>query len=111
MNEEEIESRILICEMRERDYRDVGNTKTADRYLNEKYKWEKLINKLNPKRNEQLEEYKRRYRNLEQALIDIRECCEENSIEVNTREYGNLVVTNIDDILQIINKVLGDKNE
>lgn len=47
--------------------------------------------------------------NLKQALNEIKKCCEENAIEVNTKEYGNLVVTNIDDILQIIDKVLGDK--
>ena len=46
MTEQEIESRILICEMRERDYLEVGNTKTADRYKNEKYKWEKLLSFL-----------------------------------------------------------------
>lgn len=48
--------------------------------------------------------------NLKQALNEIRKMVEENAIEVNTREYGNLTVTNIDDILQIIDKVgLGDK--
>lgn len=46
-----------------------------------------------------------------QVLNEIRKCCENNSIEVNTREYGNLVVTNIDDILQIIDKVLGGNDE
>lgn len=48
--------------------------------------------------------------NLKQALNEIRECCEDNAIEVNTKEYGNLVVTNIDDILQIIDKAIGDDN-
>lgn len=49
--------------------------------------------------------------NLKQALNEIRKCCEENSIEVNTKEYGNLVVTNTDDILQIIDKSLGGSDE
>ncbi len=49
--------------------------------------------------------------NLKQALNEIKECCENNAIEVNTREYGSLVVTNIDDILQIIDKALGDEND
>lgn len=48
---------------------------------------------------------------LKQALNEIRECCENNAIEVSTREYGNLVVTNIDDILQIIDKYLGGNDE
>ncbi len=39
MNKEEIESRILTCEIRERDHLEVGNTKTAERYRNEIYKW------------------------------------------------------------------------
>lgn len=47
--------------------------------------------------------------NLKQALNEIKEVCENNAIEVNTREYGNLVVTNIDDILQIIDKVGGNE--
>lgn len=49
--------------------------------------------------------------NYKQALIDIRECCENNSIEVNTREWGNLIVTNIDDILPIIDKIIGDEKK
>ncbi len=43
-----------------------------------------------------------------QALNKIRKYCEDNAIEVNTKEYGNLVVTNTDDILQIINEAIGD---
>ena len=105
MNEQEIEKRILICEIRERDYLEVGNTKTATRYSKEKYKWEKLLSKLNPKRDEELADYKKGYYNLNQVLNEIKECCKNNAIEVNTREYGNLVVTNIDDILEIIEKV------
>jgi hypothetical protein len=46
--------------------------------------------------------------NLKQALINIRNIVESNAIEVNTREYGNLTVTNCDDILQKIYEVLGD---
>ena len=65
MTEEEIENRILICEIKERDYLEVGNTKTANRYSNEKYKWEKLLNKLDPKKDEQLRDYKIGYNNLE----------------------------------------------
>ena len=65
MTEEEIENRILICEIKERDYLEVGNTKTANRYSNEKYKWEKLLNKLDPKKDEQLRDYKVGYNNLE----------------------------------------------
>lgn len=47
--------------------------------------------------------------NLKQALNEIRECAENNAIEVHTKEYGNLVVTNCDDILKIIDGVGGNK--
>lgn len=39
---------------------------------------------------------------LKQTLDEIRKCCENDAIEVNTKEYGNLVVVNCEDILQII---------
>ncbi|MDE6284763.1 MAG: hypothetical protein K2M17_03375 [Bacilli bacterium] len=42
-----------------------------------------------------------------QALSKIRECCENDSFEVSTKEWGNLVVINCDDILQIIDEVGG----
>ena len=50
--------------------------------------------------------------NLKQALNKIRECCENNAIEVNTKEFGSLIVTNCDDILQIRDKYMkeDDKN-
>jgi len=51
----------------------------------------------------------RKSKKIEQALNEIKEICENNAIEVNTREYGNLIVTNIDDILQIIDKVGGNE--
>ena len=66
MNEEEIRSKILICEIRERDYREVGNTKTAERYNQEKYKWEELLNKIDPKNYEKLKFYKQGYIRLDE---------------------------------------------
>lgn len=108
MIEEEIEKRISICEERRRSYLEVGNTKIADKYSNEIYKWVQLLNKLDSKRDEQLRDYKIGYELLKKALNEIRKCCENNVIEVDTREYGNLVVINTDDILQIIDEVLGD---
>lgn len=98
MSEEEIESRILICEMRENGYREVGNTKTADRYSKEKYKWEQLLRKLNPKKDEQLRDYKIGYNNLVQALNDIREIIQRSKAMDFQKEKS---------ILQIIDKYLG----
>lgn len=115
MTEQEIESRILICEMRERDYLEVGNTKTADRYKNEKYKWEKLLNKLNPKRDEQLADYKKGYGRLEQALNEIKEYIKNNSYQysTDTKEIFFTIEeeqeeTFCSDILKIIDEVLGE---
>lgn len=84
MTEQEIEERIEVCEKCERDYREVGNTRRADAFSNEKYKWEKLLDKLNPKRDEQLADYKKGYGRLEQALNGIKTYCNnkiKNSLE------------------------------
>lgn len=62
MSEEEIEKRIEYCEMMETAHREVGNTKSANRFNNEKYKWEKLLQKLNPKKDEELKEDKLNFR-------------------------------------------------
>lgn len=68
MTEEEIEKRIYICEDRRRGYQEIGNTKIADKYSNEIYKWEQLLNKLDSKRDEQLRDYKIGYEHLTQAI-------------------------------------------
>ena len=105
MTEQEIESRILVCEMKERDYLEAGNTKTADRYSNEKHKWEKLLNKLDPKRDEQLADYKKGYRILEQAL---------NKVKDKLICYGEVLDSTScqqlqKECLQIIDNVLGEE--
>lgn len=61
MNKEEIYKRIMVCEKKERDFLEVGNTRTANRYHNEIQKWEKLLNQLNPKMEKELNEYRRGY--------------------------------------------------
>lgn len=69
MNKEEIENRIIVCEMKANAHREVGNTKTADRYDNEKYKWEKLLSDLellDERKIKELLYYKKGYFNLEQ---------------------------------------------
>lgn len=109
MTEQEIENRILVCEMRERDYREVGNTKTADRYSNEKYKWEKLLSKLDSKRDEQLADYKKGYSRLEKTLNEIKEYI--NTNEIMNNEDGTFLLKECyygQEILQIINKSLGE---
>jgi hypothetical protein len=61
MNKEEIYKRIMVCEKKERDFLEAGNTRTANRYHNEIQKWEKLLNQLNPKMEKELNEYRRGY--------------------------------------------------
>ena len=61
MTREEIYKRIMVCEKKERDFLEVGNTRTANRYHNEIQKWEDLLNQLNPKMEEELNEYRRGY--------------------------------------------------
>lgn len=61
MNKEEIYKRIMVCEKKERDFLEVGNTRTANRYHNEIQKWEELLNQLNPKMEKELNEYRRIY--------------------------------------------------
>lgn len=61
MNKEEIYKRIMVCEKKEGDFLEVGNTRTANRYHNEIQKWEELLNQLNPKMEKELNEYRRGY--------------------------------------------------
>lgn len=61
MNKEEIYKRIFMCEKKERDFLEVGNTRTANRYHDEIQKWEELLNQLNPKMEKELNEYRRGY--------------------------------------------------
>ena len=118
MTKEEIEKRIEHCEMMEMAHREVGNTKSANRFNNKKYKWEKLLSELNPKKDEELRTYKTGYYNLKQALIEIREYIHTNSHYYSTDD-GNVdfVIEEekeeifCKDLLQIIDKVLGDSNE
>lgn len=69
MTREEIENRIMICELRANEYREVGNTKTASRYDNEKHNWEKLLSDLdllNERNTKEFLEYKRGYFDLQE---------------------------------------------
>ena len=43
-----------------------------------------------------------------EVIEEVRKMVEDSSLEVNTREYGTLTVCNSDDLLQILDKVIGD---
>lgn len=74
MNREEIENRIYICEKRANSYREVGNTKVAEKYDTEKYKWEKLLSNLDlleEKKINELLNYKKGYYNQKDVIDKI----------------------------------------
>lgn len=75
MNKEEIENRIIVCEMKANAYREVGNTKTADRYDNERYKWEKILSDLellDERKIKELLDYKKGYFYLQQENQELK---------------------------------------
>ena len=72
MNRDEIEKRIIICEDRAKGYREVWKNFIADRYDNEKYKWEKLLSDLdllNERKIKDLLDYKKAYHNQKEKLL------------------------------------------
>lgn len=46
-----------------------------------------------------------------EVIEEAREYIEESSLEVNTKEFGNLTVCNSDDLLEILDKVKEMSNE
>ena len=73
MKIEEIYKRIMVCEKKERDFLEVGNTRTANRYHNEIQKWEEILNQLNPKMEKELNEYRRGYYKQKEVIDDCKE--------------------------------------
>ena len=90
MNKEEIENRIIVCEMKANAYREIGNTKTADRYDNERYKWEKLLSDLellDKRKIKELLDYKKGYLGLEQENQKYKEVIDK-AIEYIEKDYS-----------------------
>ena len=107
MTREEIENRIEICEERANAYREVGNVKIANKYENEKYKWEKLLSDLDLLKERKINElldYKKGYYKQKEVIDKI-----EKYIEKQTRMYGLSMPielgTHLDNILGILNEV------
>lgn len=101
MNKEEILERIKVCEKCEDNYRKVNRLDRVSAFSYEKIKWENLLSKL-----EKTDSYK-------QALIDIRNYCKldkqnQGHICYVGGKYEGIKIV-CDDILQIIDKVLGDE--
>ena len=74
MNKEEIEKRIDFCEKKARDYREIGKNFIANKYDDERYKWEKLLSDLDlleKRKINELLEYKKGYYNQKEILNKI----------------------------------------
>lgn len=81
MDKEEIYKRIMVCEKKERDFLEVGNTRTANRYHNEIQKWEELLNQLNPKMEKELNEYRIGYYKQKEVIDKIKDIFNNGTFE------------------------------
>lgn len=102
MTEEEIKSRMLLCELREKEYLEVGNFKTANRYHNELLKWENLLNQLNPNLIEERNSYKRGYLNLQQKRLKAIEYIEKSK---DLTEYYSEELVRLNELLEILEEM------
>lgn len=103
MNKEEIYKRIMVCEKKERDFLEVGNTRTANRYHNEIQKWEKLLDDLDCDR-EDYREYKKGYILLQQRIDKAIE-----HIEKETKREGfNHHYINDEDLEELLEILKGE---
>ncbi len=106
MSEKEIENRIEHCEKMADAHLEVGNTKMADKYTKEKYKWEKLLNELNPKLNEELRTYKQGYFRLLGVIDGISDFI--NNFQ-STFDKNDDVYKDMEKLKEIIDKVGGNE--
>lgn len=104
MNKEEIYKRIMVCEKKERDFLEVGNTRTANRYHNEIQKWEELLNQLNPKMEKELNEYRRGYYKKKEVINKAIEYIESKVIS-NGEIIDQLRKIEVKELLDILKEV------
>ena len=109
MNKEEIENRIIVCEERAKGYREVGKNFIADKYENEKYKWEKLLSDLellNERKIEELLDYKRGFLKLKDKLNKIEHFIDSHATDFDDGRW-NLELTEIEllELQKIIKEV------
>lgn len=97
MNKGDIEERIKICNKRANDYREVGKTRLAEAYENEKFKWEQLLTQLRPREKD----YIIGYNNLKFKLIKIKRYIKD--VWDNTNPNPR-----IDVVLSTLDKMIGD---
>ena len=102
MNKEEIYKRIMVCEKKERDFLEVGNIRTANRYHNEIQKWEELLNQLNPKMEKELNEYRRGYYKQKEVIDKIYELIKQH---IRKDEFLELNEWQTRDLLNLLKEV------
>lgn len=108
MTKEEIENRIEVCQKKAMGYREAGKVGIADRYENEKNKWEKILSDLdllNERKINELLDYKKGYYKQKEMIDKAIEY-----IENNTYFKDNLVKKMIfkdfsNKLLDILNEV------
>lgn len=108
MDKAEIYKRIMVCEKKERDFLEVGNTRTANRYHNEIQKWEKLLNQLNPKMEQELNEYRRSYYKQKEVIDKITNNIQndiDGFITINDHGECNDILELLEIYLDILNEV------
>lgn len=119
MNEEEIEKRIEVCKNRLNGYREVGNSNRISAYEREIDKWEELLSQLNPKRDEELKEYKRGYQRLQDTIdkaiekidIYIKELNEQIEATEKVDRVRALGIIGIRNCFGVVKKILRGKYE
>lgn len=108
MDKAEIYKRIMVCEKKEKDFLEVGNTRTANRYHNEIQKWEKLLNQLNPKMEQELNEYRRSYYKQKEVIDKITNNIQndiDGFITINDHGECNDILELLEIYLDILNEV------
>ena len=105
MNTEEIYKRIMVCEKKERDFLEVGNTRTANRYHNEIQKWEEILNQLNPKMEKELNEYRRGYYKQKEIIDKIKDLLIIKKSRCLNEDDYILNALDLDELLDILNEV------
>lgn len=108
MNKEEIYKRIMVCEKKERDFLEVGNIRTANRYHNEIQKWEELLNQLNPKMEKELNEYRRGYYKQKEVIDKAIEYIK-NNLSLGVDTFGSVYSIGANEVLDILKE--GTNNE
>ena len=109
MNKEEIENRIIACEMKANAYREAGNTKTANRYDNERYRWEKLLSDLellNEIKIKELLDYKRGYFDLQQKNKQLKEEIKDYKYKLSFYCSEETYIKQIDELKEVIDRAI-----